>query len=697
MSETPFRIGIDIGGTFTDIVLMGTDGRLVAKKVSSTADDYVRAITGGLEEAFAEGDLAASQVAEIVHGTTVATNAILEHRGARTGLITTRGFRDILEIRRLRMPRLYDISWQKPKPLVERHLRLEVNERVDHQGRILTPLDPEEVRRVVQELLARGVESVAVCLIHSYANPRHERDIGRVLRGMAPDLPISLSADVLPEIKEYERTSTTVINAYIMPAIEGYLSRMAAELERIGVDAPLLVMQSNGGITSWSQAIERPIHVIESGPAAGVIGSAALAQKMGLRNVITLDMGGTTAKASIIEDGELNWSPEYEVGGELSLISRLHRGGGYLLRVPTIDIAEVGAGGGSIVWVDQGGGLRVGPRSAGARPGPACYDQGGEEPTLTDANVLLGYLNPQYLVGGDLRLSWERAYQAMVERVGAPLDLDVYEVSNGVHQIASSTMARAVRAVSLERGRDPRDFTLFAFGGCGPLHAARMAGPLGIEEVLVPPWPGLFSAFGLLLADIEHHFLQTYLHRTDQLDLSELARILATMESEALVTLQGEGYGAEEVTLRRFADVRYAGQSFELRLPIAAGQVRAEEIVSLQEEFAREHERTYGHRAPDDPIELVNLRLIAGVTPARPTVPRTEASSSPVETHRDEAWGKAAAGSGEKKPQQRRAYFGPEYGFLETPVLERGELAGGEYEGPLVVEEYDTTTVVPPG
>ena len=609
----------------------------------------------------------------------MATNAILEHKGARTGLITTKGFRDILEIRRLRMPRLYDISWQKPESLVERYLRLEVDERTDHRGRILKPLDPKEVRQVVKELLARGVDSLAVCLIHSYANPRHEREIGKVVQEMAPYLPLSLSADVLPEIKEYERTSTTVINAYIMPVIEGYLSRMAAELEEIGVAAPLVIMQSNGGSTGWSRAMEKPIHIIESGPAAGLIGSAALARRMGLTNVITLDMGGTTAKASIIEDGELNWSPEYEVGGELSLISRLHKGGGYLLRVPTIDIAEVGAGGGSIVWVDRGGGLRVGPRSAGARPGPACYDEGGEEPTLTDSNVLLGYLNPHYLVGGDLRLSWDRAYQAMARSVAAPLGLDVYEASYGVHQIASSTMAQAVKAVSLERGRDPRDFTLFAFGGCGPLHAAQMARPLGIKEVLVPPWPGLFSAFGLLLADIEHHYLRTHLHRTGELDIDELAEIFAEMETQALATLEAEGYRREKVTLRQFADLRYAGQSFELTLPIPARKMGIEEIASLEEDFTSEHERTYGHRAPGDPIELVNLRLIAGVIPSRPV-----------------AWAGAAVDKKGKEPDHRRAYFGPEHGFLETPILERGDLTEGTREGPLIVEEYDATIVIPP-
>lgn len=689
MAGRQLRVGIDIGGTFTDIVLMGADGHLVTKKVSSTVDDYVRAITGGLRDAFTESGLSPSAVAEVVHGTTVATNAILEHKGARTGLITTKGFRDILEIRRLRMPRLYDISWEKPDPLAERYLRLEVDERVDHRGRVVKPLDPEEARRVVRELLTRGAESIAVCLIHSYANPSHEREIGRVLREVAPHVSFSLSSDVLPEIKEYERTSTTVINAYVRPVIAGYLSRMAADLEEIGTEGPLLVMQSNGGIASWSQAVERPIHIIESGPAAGVIASANLAHRMGLPNAITLDMGGTTAKAAIIEDGKLNWSPEYEVGGELSLMSRLQRGGGYLLQVPTIDIAEVGAGGGSIIWVDRAGGLRVGPRSAGAQPGPACYGRGGEEPTLTDANVLLGYLSPHYLVGGDLKLSWESAHRAMTERVATSLGLNVHEAAYGVHQIASSTMARAVKAVSLERGRDPRGFTLFAFGGCGPMHAAGMAGPLGIEEVLVPPWPGLFSAFGLLLANIEHHYLRTHIRRTDRLDHHGLAAILAEMDSEALSALEAEGYEAEQVTLRRFADLRYVGQSFELTLPIPGRRLGAEEIATLEEDFAKEHKTTYGHCAPGDPIELVNLRLIASAIPRSPNAPHDEP--------RCRARARTPTVSREENPQCRRAYFGPDNGFLETPVLERGDLSSEGQEGPLIVEEYDATIVIPPG
>jgi N-methylhydantoinase A len=669
--------------------MIGADGTLRTKKVSSTPDDYVRALTEGLTEILKETDLTCSAVAEIVHGTTVATNAILEHKGARTGLITTKGFRDILEIRRLRMPRLYDMSWRKPEPLVDRHLRLEVDERVDHRGSIVKPLESREVRQVISELLAEDVESVAVCLIHSYANDSHEREIGKQLGEMAPRLSCSLSCDVLPEIKEYERTSTTVINAYVRPVIAGYLDKMAVELRGMGVKAPVLVMQSNGGVASRLRAMEKPIHIIESGPAAGVIASAALARRMELPNAITLDMGGTTAKASIIEGGELNWSSEYEVGGELSLISRLQRGGGYVLRVPTIDIAEVGAGGGSIVWVDGGGGLRVGPRSAGAQPGPCCYGRGGEEPTLTDANVLLGYLNPHYLVGGDLTLDRERAYDAMAQRVAAPLGLDTYGAAYGVHEIASSTMARAVRAVSLERGRDPRDFKLIAFGGCGPLHAAVMAGPLGITDILVPPWPGLFSAHGLLLGDIEHHYLRTYLRRVDEVDADELAGILTEMEKEALSALRQEGYEPDQVAIRRSADLRYVGQSFELMLLVPGGEMSAESISALEEQFANEHERAYGHRAPGDPIELVSLRLVARAVTHRPEFGSEDPS------HRVRVEG-GSLSTGEVR-HCRRAYFGRNTGFLYTPVLARQDLAAGALEGPLIIEEYDATTVVPPG
>src|SRR6516225_8704083 len=426
-----YRAGVDIGGTFTDIVVLGSDGSLHVKKVLSRADNYAQAVVEGLAEAFRESGLSAAAIEEIRHGTTVASNAILENKGARVGLITTKGFRDVLEIRTLRMPRLYDLAWTKPPPLVERYLRKVVDERIDHNGNIVRALDPADAERVVEELLAEGIEALAVCLINSFANPAHELAIKQIISHKAPHLPLSISCEVLPEIKEYERTSTTVINAYVMPIVSTYLRAMRAALDGAGIRARLLLMQSNGGLIGDVAAIERPMNIIESGPAGGVIGGQALARAKGLDRIITFDMGGTTAKASIVEHGEFTRAQEYAVGGGIMMGSRLLTGAGYTLKLPAIDLAEVGAGGGSHAWIDAGGALCVGPMSAGAMPGPVCYDQGGDIPTVTDANLILGYLNSLYLVGGALRLNPENARAVFAERIAGPLRISIENAAYG--------------------------------------------------------------------------------------------------------------------------------------------------------------------------------------------------------------------------------------------------------------------------
>ena len=688
-TQKTYRLGIDIGGTFTDIVLIGDDGTVLTQKVPSTPDNYAEGIVTGL------APLLPRQISEVVHGTTVATNTILERKGALTGLITTEGFRDVLEIGRLRYPRLYDLTWEKPLPLVSRRLRREVEERIDANGEIVQPLNIEGAREVIRWMLAQNIESLAVCLISAYINPIHERQLGELIRELAPDLPVSLSCDVLPEIKEYERTSTTVINAYLQPVVSHYLHSLSDQLNQQLThtdDAlPLYVMQSNGGVMSAESAAEMPIHIIESGPAAGVIASLTLAERVGLTNVLTLDMGGTTAKASLIEDGQIMHSPEYQVGGAVSVGTRLSKGGGYPLRVPAIDIAEVGAGGGSIVYLDKGGALRVGPQSAGAVPGPACYALGGEEPTLTDANVVLGYLNPEHLAGGALPLNAEKAHQTLHDKIAAPLNLDAPDAAHGAYRIAAANMARAARAVSLERGRDPREFVLCAFGGNGPLHATELAESLGMKRILIPPSPGLFSAFGLLYADIAYHLVQTYKRLLTELDIDDFKETLGRLEASAREGLMAEGENATQVTLQRAVDLRYAGQSSELTLPIidadpdqipiGSGLVGIEHpqfFHTLGERFAADHERTYGHRAPDDPIEVVNLRLTA-------TIPTAKSQFSYLQPRNSQTL-----------PPNRRCYFGRETGWLEVPVLSRDGLGSEPESGPFIVEEYDTTILVPP-
>ena len=677
----PFRVGVDIGGTFTDIVFLDPEGRVHTKKVSSSVDDYARAIVDGVRELFGETGLGGADVSELLHGTTVASNAILELRGARTGLITTRGFRDVLEIRRLRMPRLYDLAWEKPVPLVERYLRLEVTERINAQGEIRIPLEEAEVEQAVDRLIGEGIEALAVCLINAYANSVHEERIKQIVTRRAPGLPVCISSEVLPEIREYERTSTTVINTYVMPVVQRYLATLREGLGKIGIRSPLLIMQSNGGLMTDEAAASMPMHIIESGPAAGVVGSQALARQMGLGKVITFDMGGTTAKASIIEDGEVNRAAEYSVGGGIMLGSRLLTGAGYLLRVPAIDLAEVGAGGGSIVWIDAGGSLQVGPRSAGAFPGPLCYDLGGTDPTITDANVILGYINPAHLVGGTVKLNARRAHEVFESRIARSMGLGVAEAAYGAHLIAASNMIRALKAVSSERGRDPREYVLFAFGGNGPLFAAGMARQLEMLKIVVPPAPGLFSSFGLLYGDVEHHYVRTYRRQTRTLDFGELNTLVGKMEDDALAQLASEGFTGAAVRLRRAADLCYHGQSFELTVPLASGRLDAAAIARLEETFGQEHERVYGHRAgPDEPVELVSLRVFAQGIPDRPRVPERIVVDREMRADR---------------LTPRRVYFGAEHGWLDTPVLRRGDLASA-VNGPAIVEEYDATCVIPP-
>ncbi len=678
---TGFRVGVDIGGTFTDIVFLGADGKIHTKKISSSVEDYAQAIADGLDQVFGETGLQASAVEELRHGTTVASNAILESKGALTGLITTKGFRDILEIRNLRMPRLYDLAWEKPVPLVERHLRVVVDERVNAQGGIDKPLDPKDAERAVDELLALKVEAIAVCLIHSYANPKHELMIKEIISKKAPGLPFCISFEVLPEIKEYERTSSTTINAYVMPIVASYLVSLRKNLDGAGVTVPLLLMQSNGGLTTADEAARLPMNIIESGPAAGVIGAQALARAGGLPNIVTFDMGGTTAKASLVENGEVTRSIEYQVGGGIMMGSRLLTGAGYMLKVPAIDLAEVGAGGGSIVWIDAGGSMQIGPQSAGADPGPLCYDTGGTEPTVTDANVLLGYINPNYLVGGELKLDASKARAVFEDRIAKPLGLSVEHAAYGAHQIAASNMIRAIKSVSTERGRDPREYALFAFGGSGPIFGAGMARELRMKRIMVPPSPGLFSSFGLLYADVEHHYSRTFRHLLRKIDLGELNRIWDQMVDDALDQLAVDGFSEGKRQVRRTASMHYQGQTFELTVPVPDGPIDEKAVAVLEESFSREHERTYGHRAgADEPLELVNVQVVGYGVSERSGVP-------------DRIFATKAREAAPLPPRQ--VYFGLDAGWQETPILRRSDLETPR-QGPCIVEEYDATVVIPP-
>ncbi len=674
MNSSGRRIAADIGGTFTDIAFLTEDGRLMTRKVSSTPEDYANAVVDGITGLIDESPDQLADVADVLHGSTIATNAIIERKGARTALLTTKGFRDVLELRRIRVPTLYDPLYVKPTPLVPRNLRFEINERVDANGNVITPLDPSEIDCLISRIEATEVEAIAVCFLHSYANPAHERLVGDILRKALPETFVSLSVDVLPQIREYERTSTTVVNSYVGPPVKRYLTEMANRLRSAGTTGRLMVMQSSGGVIDAKTAMDTPAQIIECGPAAGVVGAMRAGVEAGYENLITFDMGGTTAKASLIENGRLTRSDEYEVGGSMSSGSSLVSGGGYALKLPVIDIAEVGAGGGSIVWLDAAGAIKVGPQSAGASPGPACYGAGSDEPTVTDANVILGFLNPLALADGALPIQKALSYAAIDKRIAQPLGRSVIEVAYGIHMVANANMTRAVKAVTTYRGRDPRDFTLFAFGGNGGVHAADLARELRIGRVIVPPAAGVFSAVGLLKADMQTGLTRAFMHPLADMPFDLAEEIFAELETRVSTRL-GQNQGTAK--LQRFADVRYAGQAFELTVELSAGHINKATTLDISRRFAEEHKRRYGHAFSGDyPLETVNL----GVTGSIATLPMaaTYLSATNNDGH------------------HREVFFGPKFGTSATSVIQRSALTENPLSGPLIVEEYEGTTIVPP-
>ena len=680
-SRRGLRLGVDVGGTFTDIVLMSSDGKVFSKKILSSPPDFNKAIRAGVTELLAENGFDLTRVEEFGHGATVATNCILTRTGAKTALITTAGFRDVLEIRRMRMHKLYDINWDKPKPLVPRHLRLEMAARTDPVDGSEQPINETALGQIIERLSEHGVESVAVCYLHAYANGENERYTRELILRARPSWNVSISSEVLPEIKEYERTSTTVINAYVQPSVSHYAKALQADLKEVGIGAPIVIMQSNGGMVPLDTACRFPIHIIESGPAAGVMGASSFATQMGLKDVITFDMGGTTAKAAIIEDGEISRSPEYEVGGDISIGHRLMKGSGYLLRVPSIDLAEVSAGGGSIAWLDSVGALKVGPRSAGAVPGPACYGRGGADPTITDANVRLGFTNPRHLAGGTLAVSPALAECALRDKLADKLSLNPIDIAWAIRSIANASLIRALRAVSVERGRDPRQFAMIAFGGMGPVHALDVAEQLGIKKVVIPPLPGLFSALGLLFAEIEHHLVRTYYADPIHPDFSRLSALASDLSGEAGATLQDEGYNADQRIVALSADLRYVGQDHALTLPLGGPVLDAATVVDLKVVFEAEHERIYGYRSEREDVQIVGLRCVGrGLSPHRTLSARLNIVAP----------GPPVGGS-------RNCYFGPKHEWIATEIVSRASLASRPITGPAIVEEDSSATIINPG
>ena len=681
-SEVPsHRLGVDIGGTFTDIIVLGPDGTVHARKVLSTPDDYSRAIEDGVTGLLADAGIAPAGVSELAHGTTIATNALIERRGGKVALVTTRGFRDVLELARFRSPRLYDLGFRKPEPLVERRLRFEIEERTNGKGEILTPVDEADLNRLAERLREERVEAVAVCFINSYVNPENELKARRQLQDLLPEVPISASAQLLPQIQEYERTSTAVVNAYVRPVVETYVTSLEARMRRVGVTVPLTIMQSNGGVLPARLAAANPVCIIESGPAAGVVGAGRLGALVGVRDLLVLDMGGTTAKASLVRDGEFTIVPESEVASGAAAGHRLLQGAGYPIQVPTIDIVEVGAGGGSIASVDAAGGFQVGPRSAGAAPGPVCYGRGGEHPTVTDANLVLGYLNAETLVGGELPLDADAAHRAIAD-LGERIGQSSIDTAYGVHRIANANMMRALSSVSSERGLDPARFTLVAIGGSSGVHSADLAETLGIRRILAPPFAGLFSALGLLFADLEHHLVRAFYRPVADTTPDDFNAAAQPLVDDAHRLLASEGFtdpGDRGVVVE--ASVKYVGQTSALPVRCRTFPADATALAVLAEDFADTHQRQYGYRSDGEALQIVALTVIGRGVPAAPRVPERLV--------RGREW---ISGGGE-----RSAFFGPSHGWRSAAVLPRTGLCVAPREGPLVVEEYDTTIVVPPG
>ena len=678
------RIGVDIGGTFTDAVLVSdATGETRIAKVPSTPADPSRGFLDAVDRILDLAEAEPSDVSYLVHGTTVATNSLIEGKTPRTAFITTEGFRDLLEIGRQVRPSLYDVHFEKPAPLVPRNLCFEVRERLDSRGGVLEPLDEAAVRAIAERLVREEVVSVAVCLLHAYLNPVHEKRIGEMLRARVPGLVVSLSSEVCPEFREYFRASTTIINARVRPVLARYLESIEERLRSRNVSAELLIMQSSGGVLTFETGAEKPVYMIESGPAAGVIVSNHIAGGLGHANAISFDMGGTTAKVGLILDGRPDITKEYEVGTQAAPGIGQARASGYPIRTPVIDLVEIGAGGGSIAWVDSGGILRVGPESAGADPGPICYGRGGDDPTITDANLLLGRLNPDFFLGGEMGLRADAAREGIDRRCAEPMGMDAVACANGIVEIANAAMTNALRVMTVQRGYDPRDMAMVAFGGAGPLHANRLCAEMRIGLLVVPPSPGTASALGLLVTDLKHEFSRTRIMVEGEEGTSQINRIFAEMEAEGRAALRREGMSDERISFVRHVEMRYSGQSHELAVECPAGTLTGTDIEAVRHRFHVEHDRTYGHGYPDEATEMVNFRLAALGTIAKPRLREIEPASGPAS---------------EARKGTRPVWFEPADGLVATPVYDRSRLAAGHrFEGPAIVEEIDSTTLVLPG
>lgn len=676
-----YRVAVDVGGTFTDLVLHDeASGELRTLKVSSTPRDPAMAVVDAVRQAHEKFGLDYAGVTQFTHATTVCSNTVLEGRGARTGLIVTEGFRDLLEIQRHKRYRLFDQAYRKTPPLVPRHLVHAVRERVDARGEIVTALDEDALGCAVRALDAQGIEALAICFLFSFLNPEHERRAGEIASALMPRCFVTLSSDVYPQYREYERASTTVVNAYLGPRVSTYLERMSRTLEATGIRVPLHMLQSNGGIIAWTEATRMPCRIVESGPAAGVIAAAHCGRLVGCGNLLSFDMGGTTAKAGLIENGEIRQAAGQELGTGIN-ISRILQGGGYFVGAATIDLAEVGAGGGSIAWVDDGGVLKVGPQSAGADPGPVAYGLGGEQITVTDANLLLGRIPADDFLGGEMRMDVARAREAVENKIARPLQLGIDDACAAVIEVANANMLKMLRIVTVEKGCDPADFSMVAFGGNGPLHGPELAHDLGIRQVIVPPSAGVLSAQGLLVADVRYDFRQTHVVSVLDGDLERVDALFDGLERRGREALRSHGVDPATVDFQRSADMRYRRQAYEISVRLPDSPLGAADALAVVEAFHQMHERLYGRRDPAGVVQFVTLCVTAlGNSRKFEYRPLSPGDGSAVQARKG----------------ARRVFF-RDAGIIECAVYRREKLlAHDAIQGPAVIEAADSTVLVLP-
>ena len=668
VSQGRLSVAVDIGGTFTDLVALDPDsGRVVQSKALTTHDDLPRGVWDCLRKA----GIAPSAAGTVVHGSTIAINIAIEQKGAKTALVVTRGTRDVYKIGRQNRPEAYNFNFKRPVPLVPRSRTFEADERLAASGAVLIPLTAESAAQIVEAVRASKADAVAVCFLHSYAEPLHEAAVGELLRAKLPHVYVSLSHEIVREYREYERTSTTVMNAYIGPETSAYVGSMDERLRADEFDGRFLIMQSNGGVMSPAMAKKLPVAMMESGPVGGVIAAARVGAALGFKNLISFDMGGTTAKTSLIKDNQVSVAQGYHIGGYAS---------GHPVMFPVVDIVEVGAGGGSIAWIDEVGALKLGPQSAGSDPGPICYLRGGELPTVTDANVVLGRIGAASFLGGEMPLDIDAARRGLEATICAPLKMNATEAAHGIVKIAVAKMSLAVRGVSVERGYDPRDFALVAIGGAGPLHAVEIARELQIPTVIVPNLPAHFSALGMLLADVRQDYVRTYYKRLLEADYAALAAIFAELLRDGHATLDNAGVDAAARGFQYWLDLRYVGQEFWLQIPVTEADIRNGDSAAIQRRFGEIHDLRFGHAALDEPLELVNLRLTA--IGARPKIELP----------------KLARGAAEARVGTREIHLDDAARATRCTVYRREKLTpAAEIEGPAVIEEYASTTVLFPG